>query len=286
MSAMATLPHASPSLLLRQTLDGVVCAVDDSPGSAAAARTAITLATCAPSLRFVSVTDPVDPDARLVTTLGERRARHALDQGRAQAAAAGIDAGAELVHDRDVAAALTARAGARNLLVAGTHGNSRAAGALTGSVATALAHRAGGPLLIARGPGKPPGASPRILVAVDDTDAAFRVAELAGAIAGACGGYVHLVHVQGPQYGAATRRRLAELALDLIELTGAEPIVDVARGVHVANRIVEFAERGGASLVVVGRRGRPSGRGIGSVSERVVHTAPCSVLVAPASPPL
>ena len=169
-------------------------------------------------------------------------------------------------------------------VIAGIHAGDPGDGAAsTGSLAGALAHDAGGPLLIARGPARPAGAALRVLVAVDDSPAAADVAALAGAIAGACGGYVHLLHVQGPQYGAQTRRRLAELALDVIGLTGAEPIVDVVRGVHVAARIVEFAQRGDASLVVVGRRSAPGAGAIGPVSERVVQDAPCSVLVAPAA---
>jgi nucleotide-binding universal stress UspA family protein len=43
--------------------------------------------------------------------------------------------------------------------------------------------------------------------------------------------------------------------------------------------IVETAAREDASLVVIGSRRLEGVRALGSVSERVVHDAPCSVLV-------
>ena len=44
-------------------------------------------------------------------------------------------------------------------------------------------------------------------------------------------------------------------------------------------RLAEVARRELASLLVVGSRGLGRGRTLGSVSERVSHEAPCSVLV-------
>ncbi len=54
---------------------------------------------------------------------------------------------------------------------------------------------------------------------------------------------------------------------------------EVLRG-SPAQQIVERAEEGGADLIVVGSHGRGFwGRLLGSVSNSVVHHAPCSVLV-------
>jgi nucleotide-binding universal stress UspA family protein len=44
-------------------------------------------------------------------------------------------------------------------------------------------------------------------------------------------------------------------------------------------RIVEVANGVGASLIVIGSRGRSGLAALGSVSERVVHHADCSVLI-------
>jgi nucleotide-binding universal stress UspA family protein len=278
---MAIAPDRRPIPPPGDALDRVLCAVDGSQGSAEAVREAIAVAACAVRMDFIAVTGELTDEPNPTASLGRRRARHALEQAQGRAAEHGVRAGIELVEATDVAAALVAGAGARDLLVAGTHGTSRLAGAATGSIATALARRATGPLLVARAGGGRAATTPRILVAVDDSAAARTVAMIAGTIASVRGGYVHVVHVRGASYGAGTRRRLAEISLELISLTGAEPLVDVLRGAHVAAQIAEFAVRCDAALVVAGRRGPTRFRAAGSVGERLVHAAPCSVLVAP-----
>ena len=118
-------------------------------------------------------------------------------------------------------------------------------------------------------------------MAVDDSAGAAALAGLAGSIAADCRGYVHLVHVQGRGYGSHTRHRLAELSTALIEQTGAEPVVEVTCGAQVAARICQLARDSDSSLVVVGRPGDASRRVLEPVAERIVHDAPCSVLLAP-----
>ena len=243
---------------------------------------ALWLSAGARQLSFTAIVDGAGPASDRLAPLAERRARRALDRALALAAAGGIAAESDVVCDntRDVPSALLARAGRRDLLIAGTHDNARLAGIATGSVATALAHRATGPLLVARR--RPPGSGPRhILVAVDDSPAALGIVRLAAAIAATCGGYVHLAHVRGADYGSQTRHLLAELSVEIIAVTGAEPIVDVLGGPHPAARVADLAQRSQANLVVMGRRRLTGVRALGSVSERLVHSAPCSVLVAP-----
>jgi len=87
--------------------------------------------------------------------------------------------------------------------------------------------------------------------------------------------------VQGPGYGSQTRHRLAELSTELIEQTGSEPVVEVARGANVPAHVCQLARDSDSSLVVVGRRGRLGPRGLGPVGEPILHGAPCSVLVVP-----
>ena len=280
---MTTLAH--PLLVPARAIDHVVCAVDGRACSDDAAREAVVLARCAARLTFVAVLGADAPGGAQSVSLDERRARQTLERAQALARSRGIDARAELRYeDDDVAAVLLGLMDDDCLLVAGHHGNARLVGAATGSVASALAHRATGPLLIARAGSDANDLPRRILAAVDDSDTAGPVVRLAGSIAAACDGYVQLVHVQGNGYGAGTRHRLAELSTELIELTGAEPVVDVLHGRHVAASISDLAARCGSSLLVVGRRGVTGARSLGSVSERLVHTAPCSVLVVAQSP--
>ena len=72
----------------------------------------------------------------------------------------------------------------------------------------------------------------------------------------------------------------AELA-QIAEATGTEPARSDRSG-HAAEEIVEAAREGGASLIVIGRRGLTGLKALGSVSDRVVHDAGCSVLLTPA----
>ena len=79
------------------------------------------------------------------------------------------------------------------------------------------------------------------------------------------------------------RYREVQKQLTAIEqATGSSPTVFDNPG-HVAERIGEAARAAQSSLIVIGRRGVGGVKALGSVSERAVHRAPCSVLVVPAS---
>lgn len=79
---------------------------------------------------------------------------------------------------------------------------------------------------------------------------------------------------------ARRRRAVSEQAIEIREALGAEPVVAELSG-HVAKQIVDAARAANASLIAIGHRGRRGIGALGSVSERVVHQADCSVLVAP-----
>lgn len=278
---MAILPRHRLAEPGRPTLDRVLCAVDGSRGSAEAIREALALAPCATRLSFIAITDAAEGGAHRVASLAAHRARQTLEQAQSLAAARALPAQTEVVQAASVADTLIDRAGTTALLVVGSHGDARPAETATGSVATALAGRAAGPLLIARAGARAEGTQPRILVAVDDSAAAAPLVALAGSIAAGCHGYVHLVHVQDRGYGSHTRHRLAELSTALIEQTGSEPVVEVACAANVAAHICRLARDSESSLLVVGRRRPAARRSLVTVGERIVHDSPCSVLVVP-----
>ncbi|HEV2775543.1 MAG TPA: universal stress protein [Solirubrobacteraceae bacterium] len=278
---MAILPRHRLAELGRPTLDRVLCAVDGSRASAEAIREALAVATCATRLSFIAITDEAEGDAHRVASLAAHRARQTLEEARSLAAARALPAETKLVRAASVVETLIDQAVATTLLVVGSHGGALSAEPPNGSVATALAGRAAGPLLIARAGAAARGAQPRILVAVDDSAAAVPLAALAGSIAAACHGHVHLVHVQGRGYGSHTRHRLAELSTALIEQTGSEPVVEVACSANVGAHICRVAQDSESSVVVVGRRQAAARRSVAAVDERVVQDAACSVLVVP-----
>lgn len=265
----------------------MLCAVDGRPSSGAVDE-ALSLAYAA-RLEFVSVVAAAGADAGAdrFASLCERRAWHALEQARALAAARGVAAATQLLRsdDGDVAASLLARAGERDLLIAGSDPDGRPEALHGGGLAGTLARRATGLLLVARRPaaGEQAAPQPQLLVAVDDSPAAHAIVRFAATLAAERDGYVHLVHVRGSDYGPHTRRRLAELSLESIAITGAEPIVDVLRGAQAAPRMIELAQRCAPSVLVVGGAAPGCARAAGGVRAHLVDGAPCSVFVVPAT---
>lgn len=81
--------------------------------------------------------------------------------------------------------------------------------------------------------------------------------------------------------------QLEKLAADLSEEGFSVSLIirgDV--GVRPAHEVVEVAREAGADLIVVGSRGLSTIGGLllGSVAHRLLHIAPCPVLVVPADP--
>jgi nucleotide-binding universal stress UspA family protein len=161
-----------------------------------------------------------------------------------------------------------------DLVSVGSHGTSRAAGVLFGSVATAMAHHAPCSVLVAReAPADP---FPRTIVhANDGSPESLDAALVAGRIAVRHDATLVTLHVAD---SASTGEGVAEGSVRLIESTGQRPVLRVAHG-SPHRRIVEAANQTGASLIVMGSRGRTGLAALGSVSERVTHNASCSVLV-------
>lgn len=160
-----------------------------------------------------------------------------------------------------------------DLVSVGAHGTSRPAGIIFGSVASAMAHHAPCSVLIARKPSEDfPG---RILHAGDGSPESQEAARIASLIAGRHGGSVTSLHVSDSGTGTS---ELAEESVLLAEATGVEPVRIYEEG-RPHRKIVEVSESIRASLIVVGSRGLTGLHALGSVSERVVHHAPCSVLI-------
>ncbi len=204
-----------------------------------------------------------------------------------------------LIEDGSPAARIVdaAEARAASLIVVGAHPPERHNHRLIGSVTERVVRHAHGPVLVLR-PGPRDGP---VLVATDFSDpAAPAIAAAAGearrrrvplallhsleiAIAGEspredlpAGSAVGLPLDVFLELRDAAKARLQKIH-DEIELEG-EVLVDVG---PASTAILQAAEAWGASLVVVGTKGRTGWSRVllGSVAESVVHAAPCSVLV-------
>jgi nucleotide-binding universal stress UspA family protein len=134
-----------------------------------------------------------------------------------------------------------------------------------------MAHYAPCSVLIAR---DRPGAFPGSIVhANDGSPESLDAACVAASLAVRYGSTAVTVCV-----GETQDRSVAEEAVSLMQSSGLEPVLRIEQG-SPHRRIVEVANDVGASLIVMGSRGRTGLAAIGSVSERVVHHAGCSVLV-------
>ncbi len=134
----------------------------------------------------------------------------------------------------------------------------------------------------------------RIVVGVDGSTGSDALIETAGRLSASTGGAVVLLHVLDvwPSRGAAheeseaTARELLEATKVRVEAVGGKVAQTLfarpgARG--AAWEICETAKAERADVIMVGSRGHGAwtGAALGSVSQRVVHHAPCPVLIVP-----
>jgi nucleotide-binding universal stress UspA family protein len=150
------------------------------------------------------------------------------------------------------------------VLAVGSHGIGRVAGILTGSVATAVVHRAHCSVLIARAGGSAGPFPSRIVVGVDGSALSLEAVWIAQRLAERVGAKLELIAAAGAAAGSADPQvhGLGEVRRD-----ERDPVVAL------------LAACDDAALLVVGSRGLGGVRALGSVSERVAHRAPVSVLV-------
>jgi nucleotide-binding universal stress UspA family protein len=214
---------------------------------------------------IVSLFSPETARALGVPDMAERLERTA---GSALAAAAGIlgpDAELRRLQGLTVEALLEeAEHMQATLLAIGTHGHSRIEEMVLGGVAGELLHQVPCAMLVAR-PAPDLATFPReIVVGVDGSDEAERAFEVARSLAARRHSTLRCVVAHGgKRVNIARVTRRHRHAQDLVE--------------HPVPALVEAAVC--ADLLVVGSRGLHGVRALGSVSERVAHHAPCSVLV-------
>jgi nucleotide-binding universal stress UspA family protein len=238
-------------------------------------RQAIALAGGA-ELHFVAVSP-----TRRVPRHSQGQLRKRLEEIARLALDAGVSVSARLVSARRAIDVLLPESEHHDLLVLGSRHRSRRSGIALDSTASRAAHETRGPLLIAR---EPPGEArfpEDILVALEGSPGSWAPARAAAAIAACFDSRLEVVHVAEGADPGRSRALEAQIA-EVGRIVGRAPAITEAGG-HPTHAIVESAREKGPSLVVCGRRGLHGIRALGSVSERVVHRAPCSVLVGPGS---
>lgn len=252
----------------------VLCGIDGSPESLEAARQALEIGPDGATYWAVSAWDPgvaVHVGLGAFDVMNQLREHGRSALRRAEETFPALRP--MLIKGGDVPAMLAAIGNLEaDLVCVGSHGTSRPAGVLFGSVASAMAHFAPCSVLVARQPRA--GAFPGLIVhANDGSPESLDAARVAGRLAARHGSTLVTLHV-----GETHDRSVAEEAVAIIESSGREPVMKVEQG-SPHRRIVEVANETGASLIVMGSRGRTGLAALGSVSERVTHHASCSVLI-------
>lgn len=257
----------------------ILCAVDGSRGSEAAVRQAIALDGPGVRLSFVAVCEERGVGLAAQADLGRERARDALDEASALAREGGGSPSTAIRTGASAGDQLLAEAVDHDLLVVGSHGGSWLGGVALGSTATQVAHRAEGPVLVARRAPVGGDFPQRVLLATDGSPGSWSAARNASRISQSRHSELSLVYVPDgmhPEHCREVRKQLTVIEA----ATGSRPSL-VDRPGPVTERIIAAAEATHCSLIVIGRRGVKGLRALGSVSERVVHRASCSVLLVP-----
>ena len=272
MSSQTDAPRAQDA----PTFASIVCGVDGSRPGFEAARQAARLADDGAALAYVAMSWEEGVGAPAVATLSHEHARDVLRQVRDQAGELGVNPRLIDEHSDDPARRLIELAAEQDLLVVGMRGHSRVSGIVLGSAASAAVHRSPVPVLVARRPPEGIDFPSRILLASDGTPRSDAAAALTARIAARHGAHVAIIGAH--EHEAPFKPGLAEHATQIMEATGTEPLIlDEPGPPHRA--VAKAARDFDASLVVTGSRGLGGVAALRSVSERIAHTAPCSVLV-------
>ena len=265
-------PIAAPRLFA-----SIFCGVDGSRPSREAARQAAVLAGDDAALVYVAVSWEQGVGASAVATVSHKHAQDSLRQVRDDARALGVRT-PTLVEEEsdDPARRLMELVGEHDLLVLGMRGHSRAGGIMVGSAASAALHRSPVPVLVARRPPEGVDFPSRILLASDGTAlsdaAAAHTAQLATRFD------AHVAIIAAGEHEAPARRGVSKHAAEIMAVTGVEPVV-LGEPVPPHRAVAAAARDFEASLIVTGSRGLKGVAAVKSVSERIAHAAPCSVLV-------
>jgi nucleotide-binding universal stress UspA family protein len=156
------------------------------------------------------------------------------------------------------------------LVAVGTHEISRPVGIAIGSVATTVLHSAPCSVLVARQRQAHEELPRSIVVGIDGSEESVLAAAVAFRLGERFGVEVWPIAARGGK------------EFDLARVNTIATNVLVEEGAPV-DALVAGATR--ADLIVIGSRGLHGARALGSVSERVAHKAPCSVLVVRRPPP-
>ena len=242
-------------------------------------------------LTLLAVTAQSGSGANASAVISASRVKGVLKRAKAIAEDAGVPATTVVDPGSPPVEIIIERAADHDLLAIGAPVSSRLGGMFIGAIAAAAGGmRVAGvsvpalsrfttPMLVVRAPYAGSFEGRRILVASDGDEDSHRIVELAARLASSQGAQVTLVNALGPESKMNPRAIQAqERSLESMLPGASEACIEPGKAWEV---ILNAAKSRKASLVVIGSRRLGGLRALGSVSRRVVHDAPCSVLLVP-----
>lgn len=258
-------------------LADILCGVDGTKVAYEAVRQAAWLTGPSGHLTLLSVTAVAGSGTFRTAAIAPSRAQRALATAGRMALAMGVAADTAIDERGPVTEVLLEHAGAHGLLAIGPPPMSRVAHILVGGTATTAAHVLPASVLVARRQPAHTEFGEDIIVASDALETSSELVRFATALALAHGSTLTYVHA----IDGAPKRHPTRIAAQVEYVTHA--LGDRARiriePRHPYELLVATAKLERSSLLVVGSRSGGNLRAVGSVSERLVHDAPCSVLV-------
>jgi nucleotide-binding universal stress UspA family protein len=258
----------------------ILCGVDGTRTAYEAVRQAASLVTPAGELTLLAVAgrDGERGHGKFEqAALAPVRAQRVLEYAERIAREAGARTKTEVESRGPVRRVLLERAGRHSLLALGAPSMSRIAHIMVGGVASTAAHLLPSSLLIARRPPAGLALAERIIVASDARESSDDLVGFALALARGRGASLQILHAAGAE-SEFHPTRISRQAESVGQALGERARMCVIPG-RAHDVIVQTAARERASLLILGNRRLGGPRALGSVSERVVHDAPCSTLV-------
>ena len=179
-----------------------------------------------------------------------------------------------------------------DLVVVGLRGSGGFLDLRLGSVTDMLAHHTNRPLAVV--PAAPPLGVRRIVLGVDGSEGAVAAASWCAAFASGLGAEVNAVSVYTQQYEIVPeqdvnsvfqyfKRAVSDEWIAPLRDAGVTVHPELLHGRHVAETLIEVAQRVDAELIVVGTHGfAPLVRmRLGGVAMRLLHTTPLPVVLVP-----
>lgn len=257
----------------------IICAVDGTHTSNAAVRMAAHLAGAGGRLTLLAVTAEAGSGQYAVAAISPQRAEEILAYACELAEQDGVSATTVVDPERPPVEVIMEHASRHDLLVLGAPATSAITGLIVGGVAAEALSRFTTPMLVARRTFSGPLRGRPMIVASDGEAGSERVVELATRLALSQGSHLTLVHAAGSESHVAGRA-IEEQGSALAEAMPGASDTRVLPGKAV-DVILDTAAATDAAVAVLGSRRLGGVHAFGSVSRRVVHEAPCSVLLVP-----